>query len=132
MGVGVAIHGLAMSTTIDLAKITFWRREINSILEAEGTTTRPLSKLLGRLSSGCWAVWRPAVAGRLTSLFQFFRSARAGGPEIMQALVWRGGLLRNCPARTRTYALTATDRTPCVVYTDGLGACLFREGHHEW
>ena len=137
LGVAVACSVAVLTFRVDSAKVEFWITELTR-LAADGPSRRPLVKLAGRLSFGCFAVWGPRATARLVPIFRSLRGAAPrASSDLTDCFLWWIAFLRHNGASSTAFTLRPATRPPCVLYTDaegagGLGACLYRDDRCHW
>ena len=139
LGISVECLPGSLRFSVEAAKLAFWGAELDALIAHP--CMRPLVKLTGRLSFGCFAVWGPGPAAYLVAFYAVLRMGLPREPQrllrFLEVLRWWRAFLSAAQGASVRYALAPAAAPPAILYTDaegsgGLGACLFSEGRWEW
>ena len=131
LGVRALCLSRAIVFQVEPSKLAFWRDLLSDLLQAGSSTDLDLSKVTGRLSFGCWAVWGPGARSRLAPFFRPARLSRGRlSPALLQAVRWWVSFLASSPSLSARHLVDPPPSAPFILYTDaegsgGVGACLF-------
>ena len=139
LGVTVSCAPTRLVFSVDPSKVAFWVSELEAL--SASPSHRALTKMVGRLSFGAYAVWGPRVAAHLPPLFSALaRGIPRSGPSallFLSTLDWWRSFLLDSLGSSQAVDLPAAALPPAVLYSDaegdgGLGACLHVYSSWQW